>query len=112
MAWMCNPNSIAACLSCPLPDCKYDEGAKVGPNYQRDYHQAKKKAAIAAGLCSKCWKRPADEGYTTCTECRIKMREAKRKTKEKAHGGGNRREHKVKHSTESITRNEGKANVA
>lgn len=101
MAWMCNPNSIAACLSCPLPDCKYDEGAKVGPNYQRDYHQAKKKAAIASGLCSKCWKRPADEGFSTCTECRTKMRESKQK--EKAHGGGNRRERKVNKSTMSIT---------
>ena len=109
--WECNPSNIDACLNCPLPDCKYDERAELPSNYQRDYHRTRKKAAIAAGLCSKCWKRPADEGYTTCTECRTKMRESKRKTKENAHGGGNRRERKVKHSTESITRNEGKANV-
>lgn len=101
--WECNPSNIDACLSCPLPDCKYDERAELPSNYQRDYHRTRKMAAIAAGLCSKCWKRPADEGYTTCTECRIKMREAKRKTKEKAHGGGNRRERKANKPTMSIT---------
>lgn len=99
--WTCNPNSIDACLSCPLPDCKYDARAELSSNYQRDYQRTRKMAAIASGLCSKCWKRPADEGYTTCTECRTKMRESKQK--EKAHGGGNRRERKANKPTMSIT---------
>ena len=101
--WECNPSNIDVCLSCPLPDCKYDARAELSSNYQRDYQRTRKMAAIADGLCSKCWKRPADEGYTTCTECRTKMREAKRKTKEKAHGGGNRREHKKRYSMRIIT---------
>lgn len=112
MAWKCNPNSIRACLTCQLPDCKYVKPS--GKSYNRTaYYKEHKAAAEATGMCSRCWKRPATAGYKTCAACR----EGNRKKmnlyyKEKAHGGGNRRERKVKHSTESITRNEGKANVS
>ena len=46
--------------------------------YQRDWYRRKKAQAIASGMCSKCFREPADKGYKTCWRCRANSRKTTR----------------------------------
>ena len=48
-------------------------------NRTKRHHDKQRAIAIANGDCQVCWKRPKDDGYSTCTECRAYNREYRAK---------------------------------
>lgn len=74
------------CFTCPYPDCindyvklydadynkKYKEEYKSELNAKQRQLRAEKKAN---GICTRCGKRPVQEGKTKCIECLLKLRE-------------------------------------
>lgn len=40
-----------------------------------EYHRARRRRLIAEGRCRNCLARPADNGYTSCEQCRAKARD-------------------------------------
>lgn len=41
--------------------------------YQRKYHRKRVMKARQSGMCTRCWKTPATDGYKTCSRCRALM---------------------------------------
>lgn len=82
----CKPSD---CFTCPYPDCINDEEPRVwAPTpEQREEHNAKIRARRAerraSGLCTACGKRPPDDGYHSCMECRLRWRRDKAKENRK-----------------------------
>lgn len=79
------------CFNCPYPDCINDAVNPVVTytperlKAQREYSRKRKLRSEAAGLCTRCGKRPASNGYKTCIDCRLYMR---RKAEEKHRRNG------------------------
>lgn len=74
------------CIECKVKQAEYAtkvrNNRKMHEEYRARYNEWQRNYYLRLkqdGICTKCAKRKADEGYSTCSICRAKNREKKRK---------------------------------
>lgn len=79
----------AKCWDCLEKDRLRAEKKRKNPEYVTNKKELNKiyyKNAEQSGICVRCHKKKAEDGYKTCKECRLKMKKAKRiRDREKGH---------------------------